>query len=158
LRVLITLASIAIILGSTSAALAQAETTTTNETIPIEAFVGDPCTPETVDITGDMHVVTHVTTEANGSFHVSAQLNYQGVSGTGRTTGTTYRLTDAGSTIFNGEGDHDSANEFQNEFTFQMVSSGSADNFRSKVVIHTTVTPNDETTSLVLRFDTDCGG
>jgi hypothetical protein len=159
MRVLITFAFIAgLTLASSTGALAQAETTTTNQTIPIAAFVGSPCTSESIDISGDMHVVVHTTVSDSGGFHFSAHLNYQGVSGTGRTSGTTYRATDAGQTTFNGSGDFGSANEVTNEFTFQLISAGSDDNFRVKGLFHTTVNANGETTSEVMRLEGDCSG
>ena len=156
------LLAIALLVGLTLAAgtpaLAEAETTTTNQTIPITAVVGNPCVAETVDIAGTVKVVTHTTLSANGDFHFVGHLNYQDVSGTGRTTGTTYRAADAGTSTLNGDGNNSSANEFTNEFTFQLVSAGSADNFRVKGLVHMTVTPNGETTSEVIRFDADCSG
>jgi hypothetical protein len=99
-------------------ALAQAQTTTTNQSIPIDAVVGNPCVPEMVDITGNMRVVTHTTMSANGNFHFVGHLNFQGVSGTGRTSATSYRVTDAGTSTFNGSGNATSANEFTNDSGF----------------------------------------
>jgi hypothetical protein len=159
MRVLLTLALlVGMTFASSSSALAQAETTTTNQTFPVEAFVGNPCAgPEPIDISGNMKVVTHTTVSANGNFHFVAHLNYQGVSGTGRTSGTQYRATDAGTSTFNGGGD-DSANEFTNEFTFQLISAGNEDNFRVKGLIHMTVNANGETTSEVIRLEAYCSG
>jgi hypothetical protein len=159
MRVLLTFVFLAsLTLVSSAAALAQAETTTTNQTIPIAAVVGSPCTAESIDIAGNMHVVVHTTVSDSGEFHFSAHLNYQDVSGTGRTSGTTYRATDAGHTTFNGSGDVGSANEVTNEFTFQLISAGSDDNFRVKGLFHTTVNANGETTSDVMRLEGDCSG
>jgi hypothetical protein len=147
-----------LIYAAATPALAQAETTTTNQSIPINTFVGNPCVAETVDITGSMKVVTHTTVSANGNFHFVGELNFQGVSGTGRTSGSTYRATNAGTSTFNGGGNFDSTREFTVEFTFQLVSAGSGDNFRAQGLVHITVTPNGETSSEVIRFDSDCSG
>jgi hypothetical protein len=160
MRVLLTLALlVGMTFASPSSALAQAETTTTDQTIPIEAFVGNPCIgPEPIDISGSMKLVTHTTVSANGNFHFVAHLNYQGVSGTGRTSGTQYRATDAGTSTFNDGGNVDSTNEFTNEFTFQLLSAGSEDNFRVKGLIHMTVNANGETTSEVISLEAYCSG
>jgi hypothetical protein len=148
----------ALTFGSSSIAVAQAETTTTNDTMPISAFVGSPCTGEAIDITGDLHVITHTTISESGGFHFTSHLNYQGVSGIGRTSGTTYRATDAGSSTFNGSGDVSSANVITNEFTFELISQGPDDNFRIKGLFHTTVDANGQTTSEVTRLEGDCSG
>jgi hypothetical protein len=159
MRVLLTLAFlVGLTFGSATVALAEAVTTTTNETVPVEAFVGNPCAaPEPIDISGDMRLVIHTTTSDNGNFHFAAHLNYQGVSGTGRTSATQYRATDAGTSTFNGSG-NSSANEFTNEFTFQLTSAGSEDNFRVKGLIHITVNANGETTSEVIDLEAYCSG
>ena len=80
------------------------------------------------------------------------------MSGTGRTSGTQYRAADAGTSTSNGGGNVDSANEFTNEFTFQLISTGAEDNFRVKGLMHMTVNANGETTSEVIRLETYCSG
>lgn len=159
MRALLTIALlVSLTFAARTPALAQAETTTTNQTIPVTAVVGNPCAAETVGITGTMNVVTHTTLSANGDFHFIGHLNFQDVSGTGRTSRTIYRATDAGTSTINGDGNTDSANEFTNEFSFQLLSAGSGDNFRIKGLVHMTVTPNGETTSEAIRFEADCSG
>jgi hypothetical protein len=72
-------------------ALAQATTDTFNEKVPLDQVVDNPCTGEQIRVTGALHILFHVTEDANGGLHVQTHFQPRGVSGTGLESGTRYR-------------------------------------------------------------------
>src|SRR5688572_23795015 len=102
-RVLI--AAAALLFGANQELAAQASTTTTNEQIPVTIFVFVPCANngagEVISVSGDLHVLTHVTVTPTGNVHVKQHFQPMGISGTGFTTGDKYQGTGVTQEQFN---------------------------------------------------------
>ena len=57
-------------------------------------FEFNECTGEGVELSGSVHIVTHVTANADGSFRVKVHTNTQGVTGTGLLSGDRYNFNE----------------------------------------------------------------
>jgi hypothetical protein len=77
-------------------AFAEATTTTTITRVPF-GFTPllNPCTGETLDITGTTQILTVTTVDATGAAHTEFHFTTQGVVGVSQETGVTYQLVDA---------------------------------------------------------------
>ena len=140
------------LLGLANRALAQASAITTNEQVPLELTVFIPCVPETVTVTGTLHIVSHTTVNPDGSFHVVSHFNPQGVSGTEDVTGARYRGTGVTQNTFNAAAGQTFT--FANNFNF--IGQGPGNNARLHQNVHTTVNANGVVTSVVDNFSATC--
>jgi hypothetical protein len=139
-------------LGVSKRASAQASVITTNEQVPIALTVFIPCVPETVTVTGTLHIVSHTTVNPDGSFHVVSHFNPQGVSGTGDVTGAQYRGTGVTQNTFNIAAGQTFT--FANNFNF--IGQGPGNNSTLHQNVHTTVNANGVVTSVVDNFSATC--
>jgi hypothetical protein len=132
--------------------MAQATTTTTNQILPLNTTVTG-CDGQVVTLSGDIHIVTHVTTDASGGMHIVEHSNYQNVSGTGGAI--TYRGVSSNSTVFNNSMP-------QSEFTVVdqvlLISQGSTDNLQIHVTMHFTINANGQVTAVVENVRAECVG
>jgi hypothetical protein len=155
-RVAIVLTTVAIALVSVASVGAQATTVTTNEQVPVVVFAFVPCANdgagELVLLEGTLHVLTHVTIDDQGGLHVKQHFQPQGVSGTGLTTGDTYRGTGVTQTEFNAAAGF----EQTSINNFRIVGQGPDNNFLVHSTFHVTVTPNGDVTSVVDNFSVEC--
>ncbi len=142
---------------ATGVALAQATTDTFNEKVPIDEVFDNPCTDEPVRLTGNLHILFHVTEDAKGGFHVQLHFQPQGVSGTGLESGEQYR--GVGVTR---QGFYFPPEEGLREFTvvdrFIIVSKGPSENLLAATTIHVTFNANGEPTAEVFRVRIRCAG
>ena len=69
-----------------------ATSTITNIDGPVDWTVEDPCTGETVQLSGVSHVVVHRLVENDGTVRTTVHQNLAEVRGVGLTTGTSYRV------------------------------------------------------------------
>jgi hypothetical protein len=85
--------------GQTRYASAQATSLTRSLQLPIAIDVFVPCADggagEVVSLSGTLHEVFHLTSDANGAVHAKLLDQPQGVSGFGQTSGTAYQGTGA---------------------------------------------------------------
>lgn len=132
---------------------AQATTTTDNATVPID-FIATSCTGETVIISGESHVVTHLTSTPGGhstlKIHIQFHLSGESASGTRYVANETVNSTETSSA----GGAHTVTSIGQ----LHLISQGSADNLVVRTTLHTTVNANGEITSTNFEFETDCQG
>lgn len=84
-----------------------------------------------------MHGVERVGTDAAGGVHATGHISYQGVEGTGLTTGQTYVATAGTQDAFNAHGA--APLEVTTVFTASFVRRGDGIVFRSHQVIHLTI-------------------
>ena len=95
-------------LAGAAVARAQATTVTTNEQIPFSQLVFVPCADsgagELILISGTLHVLSHVTIDAQGGLHAKIHFQPQGATGVGLTTGDTYHATGVTQGHFNATG------------------------------------------------------
>jgi hypothetical protein len=137
-------------------ALAQATTDTFNEKVPLDQVVDNPCTGEQIRVTGALHILFHVTEDANGGLHVQTHFQPRGVSGTGLESGTRYRgvgVTRTGVYIAPG-----GLRETTLVDRFYFVSKGPSPNMLQKATIHVTFNANGEPTAELVRLETKCAG
>lgn len=150
------LAVLAVALVGATAAGAEAITFTSNERVPITLFVFVPCandgTGELVELTGTLHVLTHVTIDDRGGLHVKTHFQPQGVSGVGLTTGDKYQGTGVTQQRFNATAGI--TDTFVNNF--RIVGQGPGNNFLVHQNVHITITPNGDVTAAVDNFRVEC--
>jgi hypothetical protein len=138
-------------------ALAQATTFTSNEKVPLDQIVDNPCTGEPLLLTGELHFLFHETVDANGGLHVQIHFQPQGVSGTGLVSGEQYRgvgVTRSEEYIPPGE-----VREFTSVNRFYLISAGPSDNLQETATLHVTFNANGEPTAELIRpLETTCAG
>jgi len=148
------LASVALTLLSAPAANAGATTNTVSQKIPVSIVAFLDCTGELVEVSGNLHVVTHETLNGN---RVTFTSHFQpmGLQGYGTVSGSMYNatgLTRQVNTV--------SLNGAQQSFTFvnryHFVGTGGAASFYVKQTSHVTLNANGEVTSQVDNFDVTC--
>lgn len=135
------------------AIMAQATTTTTNTTLPLNMTV-TACEGQSVTLSGNIHIVTHVTTNPNG-FHIKEHSNYQNVSGVGQPTPFLYRGVSSNNTHFN---NHPPQSNFSVVDQVLLLSQGLSDNLQVHVTMHFTINANGQTTATVENVRVECNG
>jgi hypothetical protein len=140
-------------------ALAQATTDTFNEKVPLDQIVDNPCTGEPLHLTGELHILFHVTEDANGGLHVQTHFQPQGVSGTGLLSGEQYRGVGVTRDEFYFPPGEFREREFTSVNRFYMISAGPSDNMLETATIHVTFNANGEPTAELVRpLETECVG
>ena len=136
---------------SLSAAQA-AETETTSERVPFEAMMLN-CDGVPLLVTGDLHLVDHLTINGTGSHFVQ---NLNRVDVVGEAGGVTYRATGGIVAKWNFNGPPPiSTSYIQN---FRVISQGPGDNFQFHSTLHVTINANRVVTSNVDNTKVDCEG
>jgi hypothetical protein len=142
--------------GGPSAAYAAAQTFTEVDKIPIDVTVTVPCAAggagEEVYLTGEEHIVYHITLDGAGGAHVKFQENLQRVSGTGLTTGDIYRATGAYTEEFNVK----VGVEVTLLGNIHFIGQGNGNNLLLHEIFHVTIHPDGTATSLVDNFSIEC--
>jgi hypothetical protein len=122
----------------------------TSTTIPLEAIRSGDCTGEDVELSGKIHLVSQIQPDGSEVGHV----NYQGVSGVGLTSGTTYRASSVDSFRL--------AAPFPSDIhsvrSLRLISPGPEDDLLVKFLFHVTVNANGEITAEVEDVDSECVG
>jgi len=135
-------------------AFAEATTTTTITRVPFGITpLLNPCTGETLDITGTTQIITHTTTDATGAAHTTFHFSTQGVSGVSPTTGVTYRLVD---TVNNATYDGPLPAVGSALSTFRLVGPGPGNNQVLSFQLHFTINATGEPTAFVLNQVNEC--
>jgi len=138
---------------------AQAINNTVNMSVPINLTVNIPCANggagEFVALSGDLHVLFHVTINGN-IIQLSSQAQPQGVSGLDQSSGDKYQGT--GVTRFDFTASLDGSSAFQDTFVnnFRIIGQGPGNNLLVHQTFHVTVTPNGDLTAFVDNFSVDC--
>ncbi len=154
-RLLVILALVSVwLLALAGPAGARAATVTTVEQIPIN-FVTPGC-GEPIELSGTLHLVSHVTFDAAGGAHFASEANPQGVTGRGLTSGTVYQGTGVGRSTLNFTAGGAAA--FTAVGSFKIIGRGPADNLLVQSVFHVTVNPDGTVTTVVDQFTSTCRG
>jgi hypothetical protein len=122
----------------------------TSTTIPVEAIRSGDCTGEDVLLSGRIHLVSHL--QSDGS--VVGHFNYQGVSGVGLTSGTTYRA----STVDNFRLTEPFPTDINSVRSFHLISRGSEDDLLVFALFHITVDANGNITAEIDDLYMKCTG
>ena len=129
----------------------------TRSEMPLDTVVSNPCAVngqgELVKLSGEVHAVFVVTSDANGGRHISTHFNNQGVSGVGLTTGHKYQGT--GDNRFSS-----SSRAAMSEFTFvnnfHVISTGAARNLLLHETVHVTINANGEVAASIMGISVEC--
>ena len=140
----------------TAAVAAQATTVTTNETFTFNSTTVNMCNGDVVTLRGQIHFVTHTTTDNNGGVHVKMHHNFENVEGTGALV-INYRAVSSNNHTVNDNGSN-AQQEFTNVNRVRFISQGPSDNFLLNITIHTTINANGEATSTVVHVEANCTG
>lgn len=138
-------------------AFTQATTVTTNETLPLNAVSFNSCNGEAVTLTGEVHIVTHFTTDTNGGTHYKSHQNFENVTGTGSLSLITYRGVSNNNHTDNNNGSN-AQQEFTNINRVRLISQGPADNLLVNITVHATINANGQATSTTSNFQVICTG
>jgi hypothetical protein len=131
---------------------------TTQLSVPVAPSIFVPCanggSGETVSLSGEIHVVAHVSTNSDGGLVVTDEFNPTGVTGVGQSTGTSYRGTgDTTSTFVTTSTGQQSLTYVNN---FMLVSSGSSADLTVHQALHETIQPDETVTVSVDQTTVDC--
>lgn len=131
--------------------VAQATTDTSSQSVPLELTIFIPCSGETVAVTGELHILNHVTVNPDGSLHVVQHFNPQGVSGVSD-AGNKFQGTGVTQEVFN----INVGQTFTFVNNFRFIGQGPGNNSTIHQNVHTTVNANGDLTSTVDNFSADC--
>jgi hypothetical protein len=138
---------------------ARANVVQFNERLPFAAPIFVPCAAdgvgEVVMLSGTINVVAHTTIDNTGGFHVEMHAQPQGISGTGLTTGDTYRGVGVSREHMEITGDG-----FPIGFSFvnvvNIIGPGSGNNLLVHETIHTQVNNNGDLTANIENIEIRC--
>lgn len=144
-----------LVLGLALATVAHADEKPLTFTEPVEEVFENPCTGETVTLTGEQVIMVHQVDDGAGGFHETFTIHVHGITAVGA-SGTQYRSVGAHSDSFStGPG---RAASFTFTVAFLVVSEGGTDNFLAKATVHVTTNANGEPTAEVVDFRAECRG
>jgi hypothetical protein len=122
----------------------------TSTTIPLDGIRSGDCTGEDVELSGTIHLVSQLQSDGSEVGHI----NYQGVSGVGLTSGTTYRASSVDNFRL--------AAPFPSDITsvrsLRLISPGPEDDLLVRFLFHITVNANGEITAEVEDVNIKCKG
>ena len=150
---------LALLALATAPALAQADhQAQVNDREPFETETFNPCNGEFVFVTGTLHFMANVLMDSSGKSHIHFQQKYENATGTGETTGATYRVKDneliLGAISFEGSGLCPS--EFTVNSDLHLTGAGAVPDFTSHFVQHLTINANCQVSIFFSRFSSDC--
>jgi hypothetical protein len=157
MKKLTTLAFLSLLgLGMAASAPGAATTFTISRSFPLDLVVFVPCaaggTGETVELSGNVHELFLLTSNASGGFVTKSLNNAQGMSGVGLTTGAQYRGTGVSQRQLSiNVGVEDT---FVN--TFSLIGQGSGNNLLVHETLHITINANGDLTVVHDNFSIDC--
>jgi len=127
---------------------------TTNEIVPYSQEIYLPCIGETVSLSGSSHIVSTVTIDATGGIHLQSHAQLVGVSGTGLTSGDTYR---AAGTEQNSENTN-APLPFTSSYvaTFRLIGRGPGADFWLHQTIHLTINADGTVTADISNTSGSC--
>jgi len=150
------LLGLALLAATAGVGWTKATSVTTQGSFVFDQMVSDPCHDETIAFDGTAHFVTHVTTNDDGTVHVAADINFQGLTGVGTTSGNVYRFPAAGHFIVNFT--NGASNESDLIDSGVIIGKGSADNFVYHNLFHVTRNADGPVTTEFVRMQYDCRG
>ncbi len=122
----------------------------TSTTIPLDAIRSGDCTGEDILLSGRIHLVSQLQSDGSEVGH----FNYQGVSGVGLTSGTTYRA----STVDHFRLVAPFPSDITSVRSLRLISPGPEDDLLVRFLFHITVNANGEITAEVENVNIECKG
>ena len=134
--------------------VSQALAVTTKEVVPFQTELV-ACSGGTVTLSGDLMLLSHFNSDANGGFHDHLSVDWRNVKGLSA-TGVGYHAVSGLHENLN----LNSSGTLSETFVDQMVlvSGGGGENLLVQSRFHVTITPNGEMTAFVSRFTERCVG
>ena len=130
---------------------------TDNQKFPISLTAFIPCANggagEDVTLTGNLHVLFHLTISNRGNVTLKSHFQPQGITGTGSVTGAKYQGTGVTQDVSTG---HAVGSTFTFINNFRMIGQGRGNNFLVHENFHVTVNANGTITTVVDNFRTEC--
>jgi hypothetical protein len=144
-----------IFVGAQSVARAQATTVTSNASFPF-TDTAVSCNGETVNISGKMHLLAHVTTDARSGRHMLLQINTAGVKGVGALSGGEYVSSSTNNDNINDPDTAGGQSEYTTTTKFLLVGKGRLPDMFVKMTLHVTVNANGEAAAEVMNVTAEC--
>jgi hypothetical protein len=140
--------------GSQNPARAQASNVTSNASFPFTDTAAT-CGDQTVNISGKMHLLAHVTTDAQGGRHAILEINTANVKGTDD-AGNQYVSSSTNDESINDAGADGTQNESTITTKFLLVGKGNLPDLLVKTTLHVTVNASGEVTADVTNVVAEC--
>ena len=149
------LALVATLFAGALPADAAAYTATSQQTIPFSAvYPPSPCTEEPIRVSGEAHVLGHITFAEDGSSRFVLHSNLQGARGEGLESGRQYQvITTNNNTAYFGQALPIVITE---RLTVRIVGAGPGNNFALTMLLHITVSATGELTASQESFTVEC--
>jgi hypothetical protein len=124
-----------------------------NADIPVSVTVTNPCVPELVDLSGNLHLIVNITNDSSGGTHFKLGVNAK-TSGTGESSGAKYQ----GNLNLNVSLNANSGGTFNVTvpLNIELIGQGQVPNFLVHALLHVTVDPAGNVTSSVDNFSAEC--
>ena len=151
-RALCTAATVMLMAALVTMTPASAEVTS-NQIIPVNFSVFNPCNQEFVSLSGQVHILSSFTADASGGFHSVFHTNEQ-ATGIGLTTSARYRFTWANDIAASSQTPPPS--EFTLTQQNNYISQGNVPNFLLHYTLHTTMNAQGQTASTIDNIWTEC--
>ena len=137
----------------TSGALAPSAEVIRNDRFETRSVAINDCNGEIIAIDATFHLVTSVTNDGAGGYHVKIHRNVSGT-GVNQATGVEYVVSEEDNNQYTVGG---GADEQTSIVHFNLVSKGNAPNEVAEVTFHLTITPDGELATYHDGFRIDCG-
>ena len=128
---------------------------TDHYTVPVNYVVANDCTGEEIQLQGRMHV-QYTALETPDGWRAESMSNYQGVTGTGLTSGRTYRFVGSGNTNVDFRRPFPAHNSVVH--TVRIISQGGAPNSHYKLHWHFTINSAGRLSVEFDRAQAECRG
>jgi hypothetical protein len=130
-----------------------------NDQVPLVDTFLVPCAAggagELVDVSGTLHAVAHVTISNSGNFISKLNFNAQGATGTGQTTGDTYRANGGAGGALTIQGD---GLPWRDTFVenISLIGPGPNNNLLLRTTVVITINNNGELTAFLEKISVEC--
>ena len=135
-----------------------ASTETISTSVPTDLVVFVSCANggagELVELSGNLHILTSLTTTPNGKVTVRSLFQPQGISGTGMITGTKYQATGGTQETVVASDPLPFVDTFVNNF--RIIGAGPGNNYLVHETVHVTINAGGEVTAEVDKLSVEC--
>lgn len=135
-----------------------AVTETSNTSVPTDLVVFVDCANggagEMVQLSGDLHILTHLTISETGNVTARSLYQPQGISGTGTVTGAKYQATGGTQETFVSNGPLPLSDTFVNNF--RIIGAGPGNNFLVHETLHVTINAGGVVTADIDKLSVEC--
>ena len=146
---------VAFLAASATPLFAQATTTTTSTSQDFHFVIGGGgCFDETIDVTGQIHVLTRSTVNPSGFTSREFHINLEG-HGVGQISGASYQFHQVTHQVLN-RSEEAPTLELSWVDMVRIISNGAAPNMRLRMTFNTKINANGESTVTISNFERVC--